>query len=221
MSENRPEELRQEIRQIVQDETRGIGEQAPQAPIADPTPLGVAAFSLTTFLLSAVNAKWLAQIGAVIPMALFYGGLTQFVAGLWEFRNNNTFGAVVFCSFGAFWGGVGFFFFYQSSLGVAGSANEFPAVGFTLLGWTVFTLYMWIASLKVNKAIFVIFALLLLTLILLDLGFLLQIPGLVIAGGYVGILLALCGWYVSAAGVINHVFGRTILPLGSPFGESG
>jgi succinate-acetate transporter protein len=163
----------------------------------------------------------LAQIGTVIPMALFYGGLAQFVAGIWEFRNNNTFGAVVFCSFGAFWGGTGFFFFFTPSLGVASTANQLPAVGFTLVGWTVFSLYMWVASIKVNKTVFIIFALLVITLILLDIGFLGEVPGLIVVGGYTGILISLAGWYLSAAGVINHVFGRVLLPIGGPFGEDG
>ena len=211
--------VREEIRQIVQDETMGAGDAPPPAPIADPTPLAVAAFSLTNFLLAIVNAGWLAQVGTVIPWALFYGGLAQFVAGIWEFRNNNTFGATVFCSFGAFWGGTGFFFFFAPSLGVAATANELPAVGFTLVGWTVFSLYMWFASMKVNKTVFIIFALLVLTLILLDIGFLGAAPGLILVGGYTGILISVAGWYLSAAGVINHVFGRAILPLGAPFGE--
>jgi uncharacterized protein len=212
--------VRDEIRQLVQDETMGIGETPPQAPpIADPTPLAVASFSLTNFLLSCVNAGWLAQIGTVIPMALFYGGLAQFVAGVWEFRNNNTFGAVVFCSFGAFWGGTGFFFFFTPTLGVASTANQLPAVGFTLVGWTVFSLYMWVASAKVNKTVFIIFALLVLTLILLDIGFLAPAPSLIVVGGYTGILISIAGWYLSAAGVMNHVFGRVVMPIGSPFGE--
>ena len=211
--------VRQEIQQLVRDETMGIGETPPQAPIADPTPLAVASFSLTNFLLACVNAGWLAQIGTVIPMALFYGGLAQFVAGVWEFRNNNTFGAVVFCSFGAFWGGTGFFFFFTPNLGVASTANQLPAVGFTLVGWTVFSLYMWVASAKVNKTVFIIFALLVLTLILLDIGFLTPAPSLIVVGGYTGILISIAGWYLSAAGVINHVFGRVILPVGAPFGE--
>jgi hypothetical protein len=87
------------------------------------------------------------------------------------------------------------------------------------LGWTVFTLYVWIASLKVNKAIFVTFTVFLLTLSLLALGFLLAIPGLVVVSGYAGIILALCAWYTSAAGIINLTFGRIVLPLGAPFGE--
>jgi len=87
-----------------------------------------------------------------------------------------------------------------------------------LLGWTVFTFYVWIASVKVNKAIFIMFSVFMLTLILLDVGFLLAVQGLVVAGGYTGIVLALCAWYTSAAGVINPAFGWMVLPLGSPFG---
>src|SRR4051812_10699622 len=104
MSEHRPEGLGEaDVRRLIRDETMGRGEAPPQAtPIADSTPVGMAAFALTTFLFSIINAGWLAQIGTFVPLAFFYGGLVQLLAGLWEFRNN-TFRAVVFTSYGAFW----------------------------------------------------------------------------------------------------------------------
>lgn len=217
MSEYRSEELREEdVRRIVRDETMERREALPQgAPIADPTPVGLAGFALTAFLFSIINAGWLDQVGAFIPLAFFYGGLVQLLAGMWEFRNNNTFGAVVFTSYGAFWGALGFFFFFGERLGVLTGVG--PSAGFTLLGWTVFTFYLWIASITVNRAMFITFTVFMLTLILLDLGFLLAVNGFVVAGGYAGIILAMCAWYTSAAGVLNHVFGRVVLPLGSPF----
>lgn len=207
----------EEVRAIVRNEIRGRGEASPPVtPIADPAPVGFAGFALTVFLFSAINAGWLAQIGTFIPLALLYGGLAQLLAGMWAFRNNNAFGAVVFTSYGAFWGAMGFFFFFGDRLGVLAGVG--PAAGFTLLGWTVFTSYLWIASITVNRAMFITFTVFMLALIMLDLGFLLAVNGFVVAGGYAGIVLAICAWYTSAAGVLNHAFGREILPLGSPFG---
>jgi succinate-acetate transporter protein len=169
------------------------------------------------FLLSLINAGWLDQIGTFIPLAFFYGGLVQLLCGMWAFRTTNTFGAVVFTSYGAFWLAFGFFFFFAENLGVLTDVGA--SVGWTLVGWTVFTSYVWIACIKLNKAVFIMFSAFLLTLLLLDLGFLLAVQGLIVAGGYTGILLALSAWYISAASFVNHAFGRIVLPLGAPLGE--
>lgn len=227
MSEAKPEGLgEEEVRRIVREETMarsepivrdGVSSQA--LPIADPTPVGLAGFALTMFLLSIINAGWLDQIGTFIPLAFFYGGLVQLLSGMWAFRTNNTFGAVVFTSYGAFWLAFGFFFVFAESLGVLTDVGA--SVGWTLLGWTVFTLYVWLACITVNRAIFIMFTVFMLTLLLLDLGFLLAVQELIVAGGYAGILLALCAWYISAAGVLNYALGRTVLPLGAPFWDAG
>jgi uncharacterized protein len=113
MAEHRPEKLQEEeIRRLIREETMGGGQAPPQAtPIADPTPVGLAAFALTTFLFSIINAGWLDQIGTFIPLALFYGGLVQLLSGMWAFRNNTLFQARVFTSYGAFWAAFGFLFF--------------------------------------------------------------------------------------------------------------
>ncbi|MFL5835320.1 MAG: acetate uptake transporter, partial [Solirubrobacteraceae bacterium] len=119
--------------------------------VADPGPLGLAAFALTTFVLSFFNAELAPKSGEVIvlPLALAYGGIAQFAAGMWEFRTGNTFGAVAFTSFGAFWVSLWFFnqFFAKllpvKDLGVAGHA-----VGLYLIAWGIFTTYMFVASLR-------------------------------------------------------------------------
>src|SRR5919202_5595692 len=109
-----------------------LGEEAhPQTlPLAAPTTVGMAAFALTTFLLSIINAGWLQQIGTFIPLALFYGGLVQLLCGMWEFRDNRAFGAVVFTSYGAFWLAFGFLFFFADTLGVLTDVGA-------AVGWTV------------------------------------------------------------------------------------
>lgn len=203
-----------EIRKIVQDEMRGE-EKAPIAPaIADPAPLGLAAFALTTFLLSLFNAGLLPEAGqpVVFPLAAFYGGLAQFVAGLWEFRNNNTFGATAFTSYGAFW--LTFWAletFYASRI----PEDQLPLyVGWFLISWAIFTIYMCIGSFKVSVAVNIVFILLTATFLVLGIGDVLGNDSLVRIGGYLGLVTALGAWYASAAGVLNDTVGRTVLPVG-------
>jgi succinate-acetate transporter protein len=123
-----------------------------ESAIADPGPLGLACFALTTFCLSMVNAGLVVKgsVAVVIALALVYGGATQILAGMWEFKKNNTFGATAFSSYGAFWISWGLF----EMLG-AQKIFEIPAQGawLFLLAWTIFTFYMWIGSFGTNKAL--------------------------------------------------------------------
>jgi uncharacterized protein len=205
-----------DIRRIVRDETQGAGEAPPEPGIGDPAPLGLAAFALTTFVLSLFNAGLLNAAGesVVFSLALFYGGLAQFAAGMWEFRNNNTFGSTAFTSFGAFW--LAFWGFEQFYAADIPEAQLGPAVGWFLIAWGIFTAYMWIGSFKVNIAVMLVFLLLTATFLLLGFGELSGATAVAMIGGYVGILTAIAAWYASAAGVINHNFGRTVLPVGVP-----
>jgi succinate-acetate transporter protein len=218
---------------MIQDEmaSQSAQEAAQEAPparvIAELTPVGIGGFALTTFLLSCVNAKLLGQAGTWIPLAFFYGGLVQLLAGLGEARNRNLFGAMVFIAFGGgFWPALGFFFFWGTYLGLTMPGPNGqpmpvpPAAGFFLVGWTVYVVILWIASAKANLTVFLTFIVFLITLILLDIAFMAPAPGLVTVGGYAGIVLAAFAWYISAAGLINHMFGRTVIPLGGPLGES-
>jgi succinate-acetate transporter protein len=205
-----------DIRRIVRDETQGTGEALPAPGIADPAPLGLAAFALTTFLLSLFNAGLLNEAGepVVFSLALFYGGLGQFAAGMWEFKNKNTFGATAFSSYGAFWLAFwGLEHFYADKIP---AAQLEVGVGWFLIAWGIFTAYMWIGSFKVNMAVMVVFLLLTATFFLLGLGDLLGATGIGMIGGYVGIATAIAAWYASAAVVINTNFGRTVLPVGAP-----
>ncbi|MEJ2886467.1 acetate uptake transporter [Actinomycetospora aeridis] len=204
--------------------TRTTPERAP-APadptqnIADPGPLGLAAFALTTFVLSLFNAGLAPEAlePAVLPLALFYGGIAQFVAGLWEFRKANTFGATAFCSYGAFWlAFAAYVQFIEPELEASGvpESGVTTATGLFLVGWAVFTLYMLIASLRTTSALVGVFATLFLTFSLLAVGDLTGADAIATVGGFVGLLSALIAWYASAAVVTNATWGRTVFPVG-------
>lgn len=189
--------------------------------VADPLPLGIAGFAMTTFVLSCVNAGFFggsAILPSVFGLAIFYGGIAQFAAGMWEFVNRNTFGAAAFGSYGAFW--LSFWFLATRVLPTLPPNVASGALGLYLLGWTIFTAYMTIASLRVTMAIFAVFALLTVTYALLTVGELAGIPALGVIGGYVGIATAIAAWYAAFAGVINSTFARPIIPTG-PFAAVG
>ena len=194
---------------VQQDPTRGFG---------DPGSLGLAAFALTTFTLSLFNAGIAPEAlePVVLPLALFYGGLVQLLAGMWEFRKANTFGATAFGSYGAFWLAFAFLVqFVEPELEATGvpEAQVNVGVGIFLVGWTIFTLYMLLASLRTNGALIGVFSTLFLTFALLAVGDLTGASALVVAGGIVGLLSALIAWYASAAMVTHATWGRTVLPV--------
>jgi succinate-acetate transporter protein len=176
---------------------------------ADPAPLGLAAFALTTFLLSGHNATFIPDIIWLGP-ALFYGGLAQLLAGMWEFRTGNTFGAVAFTSYGAFW--ISFWAFVVFYATKVPKSDATQAVGLYLFAWGLFTLYMWIASFRTTAAVNAVFFLLTITFFLLAFGEWGESSGLSKLGGWFGIATALVAWYASFAGVINSTFGKVVLP---------
>src|SRR6201990_2136291 len=189
---------------------------------ADPGPLGLAAFAGTTFMLSMINSGLVGHGslvgGGLLPMvaglALAYGGVAQFTAGLWEFRTGNTFGAVAFCSYGAFW--ISFYFIVQSA-GKNVPSVLFSGLGLYLWMWGIFTAYMFIASLRTTGAVAIVFLLLAITFIVLGIGnsalagTLKATNGTIKLGGYIGIVTAIAAWYASFAAVLNSTFARTIL----------
>jgi succinate-acetate transporter protein len=179
--------------------------------IADPGPLGLGAFAMTTFVLSVVNAGIVDKSvePVVLGLALFYGGLAQLIAGMWEFRKGNTFGALAFSSFGAFW----LSFFYYVSFIAKGIGDQVgTATGLYLLAWTIFTAYMTIASMRTSGAVLAVFAVLTLTFLFLTLGAFAGSTAFTVVGGYLGIITALLAWYASFAGVTNATFSRTVMP---------
>ena len=185
--------------------------------IADPAPLGLAAFALTTFVLSVFNSGMIKTgDGVVLGLALAYGGIGQFAAGMWEFVKGNTFGAVAFASYGGFW--ISFWWLLNHVPADAKGNDLNHGIGVYLLAWAIFTAYMFIGSTRVSGAVAAVFLFLALTFLFLALGKLTQSAtatnstGLYKFGGWLGIITALLAWYASFAGVTNFAFKRTVLP---------
>ncbi len=193
---------------------------AAEAPkMANPAPLGLVGFGLTTVILSLVNAGVLPPGGeqVVIPLAFAYGGLIQMIAGILEFRTGNTFGTVAFLSYGAFW----WWFALLVLLGGHGILDLSQAgstIGVALIGWGVFTLYMWIATFRLSKALWWIFLTLWITYFLLGFGALFGKNEMHVAGGWLGLVCGLLAMYTSFALVTNATFGKTVIPVGAPPG---
>jgi succinate-acetate transporter protein len=210
----------------VVEETRATPVAAP--PVADPAPLGLAAFALTTFMLSGHNANFIPDL-MWVGLALFYGGLTQLLAGMWEFRNNNTFGSTAFSTYGGFWLGLGAFVILAEAtkLGgtLAGKNDVANGLAWFLIAFAIFNFYMLLWSTRVNLAVFGVFLTLQITEILLAIGFFVAAHrgvaptgaevGWIRAGGWAGVVTAAVAWYTSAALVLAAMNnGRAILPVG-------
>ena len=179
--------------------------------VADPAPLGLAAFAMTTFALSIGNTNvWGPGADAALALALVYGGGAQLLAGMWEFVRKNTFGALAFSSYGAFW--ISYYVFVKFVAPGVSSKDAPVAVGVFLLGWTIFTFYMTIPSLRVSAAVALVFVLLTVTFVLLTVGAFQSSMDWTKAGGWVGVATAAAAWYASFAGVTNETFKKTIIP---------
>jgi succinate-acetate transporter protein len=196
--------------------------------IADPAPLGLAAFALTTFLLSAKNANWMndATGSAWLGYAFAYGGLVQLLAAMWEFRNRNVFGATAFGTYGGFWIGLGLWVILVASAapphGVAAliyASLLGKDLAWILLAFAIFNTYMLAWSSQVNAAVFGVFLTLELTEIVLCIGGFAANANITKIGGYLGVLTALVAWYASAGLVIRGMKGHDVLPLGKPIGN--
>lgn len=204
--------------------------------IADPAPLGLAAFALTTMVLSAINVGWVGAVNEpiVLGLAVAYGGTAQLLAGMWAFRRGNTFAATAFSSYGAFW--LSFWLIVQyfvpmviantaKALGPGATTAQITAaagehlnviLGLYLFMWGVFTAYMFIASLAGAKAVQVVFILLTVTFFALAIGKWNASDTWTHIGGFLGILTACAAFYTSFADVANATFKRTVLPTGAP-----
>jgi uncharacterized protein len=181
--------------------------------VADPLPLGIGAFAMTTFALSIGNTNiWGAAASTALALALVFGGGVQLLAGMWEFVRKNTFGATAFASYGAFW--ISYYVFVQVIVpGIKPASNVAVATGVFLLCWTIFTFYMTIASFRVSGAVVTVFVLLLATFILLTVGAFDSLATVTKAGGWVGVATAAAAWYAATAGVVNETFKKPVVPV--------
>ncbi|GBB98721.1 hypothetical protein RclHR1_03300001 [Rhizophagus clarus] len=196
-----------------------LGEAKYTSPkIANPAPLGLCGFALTTFVLSIHNSGSvnLPAPDVVLGLALFYGGLAQLLAGMWEFKAGNTFGATAFSSYGAFWLSFASLLLFKPAAPVD-PAVAAHAAGIFLLGWTIFTFILFLATFRSNVGIMSLFFFLTVTFLFLTLGKFFQldqtpINGLTKAGGVFGIITALIAWYNALAGLLTPETSYFTLP---------
>jgi succinate-acetate transporter protein len=179
--------------------------------IANPGPLGLLGFGMTTILLNLHNAGFIPMTAVIIAMGFALGGLAQIIAGIMEFKKGNTFGATAFTAYGLFWWSLIAIVMNPFGSGVA--AGDAMSMGFYLLLWGIFTLFMFIGTLKHNKATQVVFLTLTVLFILLAIG---DFTGSVIVktiAGWEGIVCGASAVYNSLAQVVNNEFGKKVLPL--------
>jgi uncharacterized protein len=186
--------------------------------IANPGPLGLSAFALTTFVIGTIYAGWfnVGTTSIVVGLALFYGGLSQLLAGMWEFKTGNTFGGTAFTTYGAFW--LSYAVISIPGFGIASAftttAILHQALGVYLLAWTIITAILLVASLRSNMALIAVFAFLTLTFLSLTIGELATSTAFHTLGGYLGIITAIVAWYTALAGLLSSGRSAFTLPVG-------
>jgi uncharacterized protein len=197
--------------------TQASAAATPVSGIADPAPLGLAAFAATTFLLGAAVAGWMSRASgnAFLGYAFAYGGLCQLLAGMWEFRNRNVFGCTAFSTYGGFWIGLGLW-----ALLVAPHATVLQDThdkGWIFLTFAIFNTYMLILSTQVNLAVFAVFLTLELTEIVGFIGLFSNSSGVQKTSGYIAVITAVVAWYTSAALASRGIAGGKLrFPVGDP-----
>ena len=192
-------------------------------PVADPAPLGLAAFALATLMLSGHNASFIPD-GPWVGLAIFQGGLVQLLAGMWEFRNRNVFGATAFATYGGFWLSLGSFKILAtvdpSFSSLMKGTDELSGLAWFVISFAIFNTYMLIWASRINLATTMVFLTLEITEILLAIGFFQLAHGKdaywLHVGGWAGVVTALVAFYASAAGVVNGMSSKPVVPVGEP-----
>lgn len=179
---------------------------------ANPAPLGLMGFGMTTILLNIHNAGFFPLDSMILAMGIFFGGMAQVIAGIMEFKKNNTFGTTAFTSYGFFWLSlVALNILPVTGLGEPAGSLSMAAF---LFMWGLFTLFMFIATLRINKALQVVFGTLTILFFLLSIGNLLESTLILTIAGYEGIICGFSAIYAAMAQVINETYGKTVLPIG-------
>lgn len=179
---------------------------------ANPAPLGLMGFGMTTILLNIHNAGFFGLDSMILAMGIFFGGLAQVIAGIMEFKKNNTFGTTAFTSYGFFWLAL-VALNILPEMGYGEPAGSLSMASFLFM-WGLFTLFMFVATLKINKALQVVFGTLTLLFFLLAIGNFTGSTVILTIAGYEGILCGFTAIYAAMAQVINETYGKEILPIG-------
>jgi len=179
----------------------------------NPAPLGLLGFGMTTVLLNLHNAGFYELNSMILAMGICYGGAAQIVAGIMEWRKGNTFATTAFLSYGLFWLSL-VTLIVVAKLGWAAASND-AAMAAYLAMWGLFTAVMFIGTLRLNRALQVVFATLTILFLMLAIGdFTNASPGFKHATGYEGIFCGFAAIYAGLAQVLNELYGKTVLPLG-------
>lgn len=181
---------------------------------SNPAPLGLLGFGMTTVLLNLHNAGLYELNSMIIGMGIFVGGIAQIIAGIQEWKKNNTFGATAFTAYGSFWISlVTIWILPRTSFGSDLKSDE-VSMGWYLLMWGIFTAFMFVGTLRLNRALQVVFGSLVILFVLLAAGDFTGIKAIKVVAGIEGIFCGLSAMYACAAQILNEVYGRTLLPLG-------
>jgi succinate-acetate transporter protein len=185
----------------------------PAGLVGDPAPLGLAALGLTLMVFSMFNAGLLARSGepVVLGMALAYGGIAQLLAGMWELRRGNSFGALTFASYGAFW--ISYWLLEQFFVKGIPAGERGSALGLYFIAWAIFTALLWIASTRTTAVVSVMLLALAVSFLLLGIGDAGAHGELAKIGGWFGLAATVAALYGAFAGAINGTYARTLLPL--------
>lgn len=181
--------------------------------IANPGPLGLMGFGMTSILLNIHNAGFFPLTSVILSMGIFYGGIAQIIAGIFEYKKGNTFAATAFSSYGLFWLSLVGLLMLPEIASVQVTSADFLAVYLAL--WGIFTLFMFVGTLKANRALQFVFASLTVLFALLAIGNMYGNKTILTIAGYEGIICGASAFYLAMAEVINEQFGRTILPIGN------
>lgn len=179
---------------------------------ANPAPLGLMGFGMTTILLNIHNAGFFPLDAMILSMGIFYGGMAQVIAGIMEFKKNNTFGTTAFTSYGFFWLALVALNILPAT-GLTEAAGSLSMAAFLFM-WGLFTFFMFIATLRISKALQVVFGSLTVLFFLLAIGNFTGSTMILTIAGYEGIICGFTAIYAAMAQVINETYGKTVLPMG-------